>query len=199
MRRRARNRWKLDISRYKGKRGNALVKVLLALVLAGVLCFAATLGVVLSGSHDDVRGEPSVMVVLGCQVKPWGPSVLLQDRIDTAWDYWQDHPDTLLVVTGSQGPDEPVSEARCMADSFLEKGVPEEQILLEEKSQNTVQNLRYARDLLAERGYDVRDGVIIVSNGFHLTRAKMLAGRVGYENVSVLAAPSSHLPSRLKM
>ena len=41
--------------------------------------------------------------------------------------------------------------------------------------------------------------MIIVSNGFHLTRAKMLAGRIGYENVSVLAAPSSHTPTRLKM
>ena len=41
--------------------------------------------------------------------------------------------------------------------------------------------------------------MIIVSNGFHLTRAKMLAGRIGYENVSTLAAPSSLVPSRLKM
>ena len=52
---------------------------------------------------------------------------------------------------------------------------------------------------LEEAGIDVKDGVVIVSNGFHLTRAKMLAGRVGFENVSVLAAPSSHTPTRLKM
>ena len=53
--------------------------------------------------------------------------------------------------------------------------------------------------LLEESGIDVEEGVVVVSNGFHLTRAKMLAGRAGYENVSTLAAPSSHVPSRLKM
>lgn len=198
-RREDRNRWKSEISHYRGQRVPVLVKVLLALVLAGLLCFSATFGVVMSGAHDDVEGTPAVMVVLGCQVKPWGPSVLLQDRLNTAWDYWQEHPETRIVVTGGQGPDEPSTEARAMADSLMEKGVPEEQILLEEESQNTVQNLRCTARLLEEQGYDIRDGVVIVSNGFHLTRARMLAGRVGYENVSTLAAPSSHLPSRLKM
>ena len=41
--------------------------------------------------------------------------------------------------------------------------------------------------------------VVVVSNGFHLTRARMLARRCGFEEVSTLAAPESHLPSRLKM
>lgn len=40
---------------------------------------------------------------------------------------------------------------------------------------------------------------MVVSNGFHLTRARMLAERAGYDSVSTLAAPSSHLPSRLHM
>ena len=53
--------------------------------------------------------------------------------------------------------------------------------------------------MLEEAGIDPSDGVILVSNGFHLTRARMLAERIGYENVSVLAAPTSHLPSRLHM
>ena len=43
------------------------------------------------------------------------------------------------------------------------------------------------------------DGVLIVSNGFHLSRARMLAERFGYGNVSTLAAPSSHVPSRISM
>ena len=45
----------------------------------------------------------------------------------------------------------------------------------------------------------MEQGVLVVSNGFHLTRARMLAGRAGFVEVSTLAAPSSHLPSRLHM
>ncbi len=182
-----------------GRPGRKLWKVLLGLIAAGGLCFVLTFALVLSGCHDDIRGEPGVMVVLGCQVKPWGPSVLLQDRLNTAFDYWEDHPETLIVVTGGQGPDEPSTEARAMADSLMEMGVPRESILLEEESSSTMENLRFAGQLLEERGYDRSEGVVIVSNGFHLTRAKMLARRAGYGSVSALAAPSSHTLSRLKM
>lgn len=188
-----------EISSYKGRLFPLWARVLAGLALAGVLVFGALLGQVLRGARDDVIGDPRAMIVLGCQVKPWGPSVLLQDRLDKALEYWEEHPETVIVVSGAQGPDEPSTEARAMAGYLIEKGVPEENILLEEKSHNTIQNLIYSKRLLEEQGYDISGGVAVVSNGFHLTRARMLAGRAGYENVSALAAPSSHAPSRLKM
>lgn len=43
-----------------------LLTVLLTLVLMGTLAFFILLGVVLAGSHDDIQGEPGVMVILGC-------------------------------------------------------------------------------------------------------------------------------------
>ena len=52
---------------------------------------------------------------------------------------------------------------------------------------------------LQDQDIDYSDGVLVVSNGFHLTRARMLAQRAGFENISTLAAPASHLPSRLYM
>ena len=139
------------------------------------------------------------MIVLGCKVEAWGPSVLLQDRLDEALDYWEDHPDILIVTSGGQGPNEPAAEARAMADYLTASGVPEEQILLEDRSHNTDQNLRYSRELLLEHGCDPADGAVVVSNGFHLARVRLLAERNGYGEVSTLAAPSSHLPSLLWM
>ena len=106
-----------------------------------------------------------------------------------------------VVVSGGQGPDEPESEAKCMADYLTEHGVAGEQILLEDQSHNTDQNLRYTINLLAEKGYDTTGDILVVSNGFHLARVRMLWGRVwdGGGELSTLAAPSSHGPSRLKM
>ena len=177
------------------------LKVLLGLILAGVLAFGALFGAVLYGSYDHIQGDPQIMVILGCQVKPWGPSVLLQDRLDKALDYLEDHPDLTIVVSGGQGPDEHISEAQCMYDYLTEHGVDGEQILMEDQSSNTVENLRYTIELLADEGCDTTADMVVVSNGFHLTRVRMLWSRVcgGDYNLSTLAAPSSHVPSRLKM
>ena len=193
------SRPKIEVASYKGKRAPLWLKVLLALVLAGALSFSALLGAVLAGAHDQLLGEPRVMIVLGCQVREDGPSVLLRDRLDEALAYWEDHEDTLIVVSGGQGSNEPTTEARAMADYLEERGVEEDQILLEDRSHNTAQNLRYSRALLEETGEDLSGGVIVVSNGFHLTRARMLAQRAGFGEVSTLAAPSSDLPARLYM
>ena len=190
-----------EMSSYKGRRWPVWLKTLLALVLAGCLFFGGLLAAVLTGAHDQVKGDPQIMVILGCQVKPWGPSILLQDRLDTALAYLEEHPSMTVVVSGGQGPDEPESEAQCMADYLTEHGVAGEQILLEDQSHNTDQNLRYTVALLAEKGYDTTGDILVVSNGFHLTRVRMLWSRAagGAYDLSTLAASSSHGPSRLKM
>ena len=194
------SRPKIEVASYKGRRRPLWLQILLGLILAGALAFAVLLGVVLSGAHSSVSGDPQVMIVLGCQVKPWGPSVLLQDRLDTALAYLQDHPDMTVVACGGQGADEPESEAQAIADYLTENGVSKRNILLDEDSHNTHQNLENAAKLLSEENMDpAQTQVVVVSNGFHLTRARMLAKRCGFEEVSTLAAPESHLPSRLKM
>lgn len=190
---------KIEVYSYKGTRFPRWAKALLALIGVGVLSFAILLGLVLSGSYDHISGDPQVMIILGCQVRQNGPSVLLQDRLDEALGYLEDHPDMTVVVSGGQGDDEPTSEAQAMAEYLMEHGVEEENILLEDKSHNTTQNFQYSMALLAQENIDDSDGVLVVSNGFHLTRARMLAQRAGFDNVSTLAAPESHVPSRLYM
>ena len=190
------------MKRYTGKRrGRGWLKAFLALILVGVLCFCALLGAILHGDRDVVQGDPQVMIILGCSVKPWGPSILLQDRLNEALEYLEEHPDMTVVVSGGQGADEPMTEAQAMHDYLVEQGVAAEQILQEDQSHNTFQNLTYSLELLEEAGYDVTDDIVVVSNGFHLTRVRMLWARMHGDNdaLSTLAAPSSHVPSRLKM
>ena len=173
---------------YRGKRRITWWKALAALVLAGILVFAGLFGAVMYGSYDHIQDDPQVMVILGCRVMPEGhPSILLQDRLDTALDYWEEHQDITIVTSGGQGSNEPVSEARCMADYLMEGGVPEDQILLEDQSHNTKENFLYSKELLADEGIDVGETDVLVVERF------------GYGEVSTLAAPTSHLPSRIQM
>ncbi len=183
----------------KGRRVNWLA-LLLAVVLLGVICFAVPFGAVIAGARTDIQGDPQVMVIFGCQVKPWGPSVLLQDRLDAALDYLEDHPDMTVVVTGGKGDDEHLSEARAMYDYLTEHGVDGERVLMEDRSHNTKQNIANTLELMRSEGAGTADGVLLVSNGFHLTRIRMLWDRAGGPGpVSALAAPSSHIPTMIWM
>lgn len=184
---------------YGGRRVKPWQRVLCALILAGLACFAVLEGIIFAGARTQVAGEPDIMVIFGCQVKPWGPSILLQDRLDAALDYLADHPDMTVVVTGGKGDDEHVSEAQAMYDYLTENGVNGRQILREDASRNTWQNVNYTLDLLEQKGYDGEDGVLLVSNGFHLTRIRMLWGRAEGGAADTLAAPMTHKPSAVKM
>ena len=176
-------------------------RICFALVLTGVICFGSLLGVVLYGSYDHIEGQPRTMLILGCQVKPWGPSVLLRDRLDEALDYLEDHPDMVIIVSGGKGDDEHISEAACMRDYLVQAGIEPDQIIVEDQSRNTYQNMIFSAQVMRELELDLEQGVLVVSNGFHLTRSRMLWNRVtGQEDVlSTLAAPSTHIPSALWM
>ena len=186
---------------YGGKKLHPLLRVLMALIGLGLICFAVLAAIVYAGERTQIHGTPEVMIILGCKVEPDGPSELLQDRLDTALDYLNalDSP-IPVIVSGGQGRDEPESEAACMAGYLTQSGYSDTYIYLEDNSHNTAENLGYSLEYLERLGVDPAEGgVLIVSNGFHLTRARMLAERFGYGNVSTLAAPSSHLPSRISM
>ena len=187
---------------YHGRRGikTSWPAVLLALVLAGAVCFLIPFTAVLAGGRDDIRGEPQIMVIFGCQLRADGPSTLLKDRLDTALAYLEEHPDMTVVVSGAQGSNEPATEAQGMYDYLTAHGVDGGHILLEERSFSTRENVAHSLEALAAGGYDTSSGVVLVSNFFHVARARMLWERAdGAGPVSVLAAPSSHPPSTVKM
>lgn len=172
--------------------------VLMAALGLGAVLFMGLEGIVLAGDRTEIDNPPDVVVILGAQVKSWGPSVLLADRLDAAFNYLEGHPDLPVIVTGAKGPDEPSTEAAAMRDYLVERGMDASRIWLEEKAHSTMENLQYTRMLLEKEGLDPsQTHLLVVSNGFHLARVRMLAVRLGLD-VSTLAAPASHRPSLIQ-
>ena len=200
---------------YGGKRKYLWLKVLLALLLIAAVIFTALEVYISAHGRTTLRSDPQpeVMVIFGCQMRSDGPSILLKDRLDTALAYWETHPDIKIVVTGGKGDDEHLSEAQGMYDYLTAHGVDGANIYKEDQSFNTWENVNYTLDLMGEVGMrtDITTGetdglnpggsVILVSNGFHLARIKLLWARAGgsAKNISTLAAPVSHAPSAVHM
>lgn len=184
---------------YGGRRKKSWVKVLIILLLAAVILFAALEGAILRKGRTDMTEEPGILVIFGCQVRTDGPSPTLRDRLDTALEYLEDHPDVTVVVSGGQGDDEHQSEAQCMYDYLTAHGVEGDSILREDNSRNTWQNVNYTLDLLEREGYETENNVAAVSSAFHLARIGMLWERSGGgELAGTLAAPVSDRPSAVR-
>lgn len=156
----------------------------LTLICAGILLFLAVEGCILSQFSQKGPAGLDYLVVLGAQMKAGGPSKALQYRLDEACRYLAENEETKVIVSGGQGPDEPVSEARGMYDYLVEKGIDRERIILEDRSVNTFQNLTLSAEFLEKE----RDAVGVVSNNFHVFRAVGIARKAGYLRVYGIAA-----------
>ena len=148
-------------------------RVFLALLAAGFAFFAVLEVRGISWARTDTETPVTAVIVLGAGVNGTVPSLSLQVRLEAALAYVQDKPDLPIIVSGSQGQGEDISEARCMADWLIDRGIEPERVWLEEQADNTRENIGYSLALLSERGIDAGDGIAVVSSGYHLCRASM--------------------------
>ena len=136
--------------------------------------------------------------------------------LDKAIEYAEKNPETYLVLSGGKGPDEPVSEAQAMYQYLVYNGVRPSQLLLEEHSVSTVENLAYSKIIIDSHREVIRHqreernrltfqrepkggyliaadkplDVGVLTSNFHVYRACMIAKKWGFENVYGISAQS---------
>ena len=105
-------------------------------------------------------------------------SKLLQERLDKAiLVYSKDPSPTKLIPSGGKGSDESVSEAEAMKRYLLEQGIPESDIIMEDKSTTTLENLKFSKDIIDSR--EGRKYTALVTSNYHVYRALRYCRRVG--------------------
>lgn len=156
------------------------------LASVGLVIFIIVEGLIFSGFKNKQETELDYLIVLGAQLKPSGPSRVLQMRLDKAYDYLIEHEDTLVIVSGGKGHDEPDTEAEGMYQYLIKRGIDPGRIIKEDKSKDTSENIAFSSVFIDKE----KDKVGIVSNNFHIFRAVNLAKHAGYKNVVGMPAPS---------
>lgn len=154
-----------------------------------LLLFCVIEGLIISRFWSKGPRNLDYLVVLGAQIWESGPSRALQLRLDTACAYLEENENTLVIVSGGQGSNEPMSEAQGMYDYLVKKGISPERILREDRSTNTHENLLFSKALIQKEDASVG----IVTNNFHVYRAVRLAAKLGYEEACGIAAPADRL------
>ena len=143
--------------------------------------------IIISASFGDPYENCDYLIVLGAGVNGTVPSLSLRDRLDAAFTYLQQNPNTVCIVSGGQGSGENITEAECMYRYLTAAGIPESRIIQEDQATSTVENLQYSLALM-QRTENTRIGVL--SSEYHLFRAGLMATDQGFNAVLVPAETS---------
>ena len=102
----------------------------------------------------EPKKDKDYIIVLGCAIRKDGtPTPLLRGRLDRALSFARAQEGEtgkapIFVLSGGQGSDECVSEAECMRRYLAEQGVPAERMLLEDRSTDTAENMKFSKELI---------------------------------------------------
>jgi len=165
-------------------------RIFTVLLCIGLLIVGVTEILIVEASFGDPKETVDYLLVLGAKVRPDGPSVSLMDRIRAARDYLEAHPDVIAIVSGGQGPDEPMTEAKCMYDQLVALGIDPNRIWMEDKATSTWENMQFSMDLIEEKTGVRPEKLGILSSEYHLFRAQLFAEKCGIESAGVPAHTS---------
>lgn len=107
-------------------------------------------------------------------------SKLLAARIDKAIEVYElCGRKAKLIPSGGRGSDESISEAEAIRNYLLEKKIPSDDIILENRSTTTMENLRYSRELIEAREQGKSYRCIFVTSNYHVMRTAIYARKAG--------------------
>ncbi|MGN0638407.1 MAG: YdcF family protein [Huintestinicola sp.] len=172
---------RLVLKAAENKFGRVLL-VLFFLLAAVSVILAVVISVFMARAVDRQPETPANVIVLGCRVKESGASLMLEKRIEAAYEYLSANPDVICIASGGQGSDEPVSEAECIRDGLVSRGISAHRIILEDKSVNTYENIRNSLEIIDSIGAERR--AVIITSEFHQLRASMISKKQGLESYS---------------
>ena len=160
--------------------------ILGALCIMGWILFIVVESRILTALLSSGEQQADVLLILGAQVRGTRLTDSLKRRLDRALVYLNRYPVQKIIVSGGQGPGEEISEADAMAEYLLKNGVPSARIYREDRSTSTRENFRFSGKYL---NGDERVG--IVTNGFHMYRAALLAKQEGIAGRILIPASSN--------
>lgn len=125
----------------------------------------------------DIPPDGATVVVLGARIYETRLSPTLQNRVQAAADYLLAHPQSMCITTGGRGADESRSEGEAAKKALTALGVESGRITAETRSTTTMENLRFAKEILvrSHRG----TAVLIATQRYHMWRACAMARQLG--------------------
>ena len=174
--------------------------IMYVLIAIGIVIFIVLQCLMLS--HFSDRGEKDLdyVIVLGAQMNKNGPSAVFKYRLDAAYDYLIDNPNTICIISGGKGRSERKNEGDGSKEYLVSRGIDADRIIPENEAKDTDDNLRYSLELIRENGDDPDNITLgIITNNFHVFRGVHIAKKMTNAKIYGIAAKAAplYLPSNM--
>lgn len=167
-------------------------KIIYGILVVGLIFFISIEAVLIYAGTVHEKNKSDYLMILGAGLRGDRMSLSLYQRMVKSLEYIEENPNTKIIVSGGQGSDEYISEAEAMKRFLVSRGVDENMIIKEDKSTSTYENFKFTREKLdnIDGREDLR--LTVITNNFHMYRAKMLGKRQGF-TVYGMPAPLHYL------
>jgi uncharacterized SAM-binding protein YcdF (DUF218 family) len=129
------------------------------------------------------KKNQNYIIVLGCWITDGKGTPILVRRLDRAVRFYNSQKEVTsppkLLLSGGKGSDETCSEAEAMKVYLLDQGIPENHLLLEQKSVSTLQNMKFSKEIMDKESGGKPYNCIYATNNYHLLRAGIFARKAG--------------------
>ena len=166
------------------------LKRFLDIVINSVLCYfycltLATIYCNVMAARHKPHFDKDFAIILGARVKEDGSlTPILKDRVDKAIEFSKEQKEKsgksiIFIPSGGQGKDETISEAEAMRNYLVENGINEEDIIIENKSTSTLQNLKFSKKIIDRVNSNGK--VIFSTTNYHVFRSGVIANNEGID------------------
>lgn len=163
----------------------------LPIVLGSIIAlWVSSLVAVLWVGARDRSAPADAIVVLGAAQYSGRPSPVLQARLDQALALYRRGLAPVVILTGGTAAGDRTSEAAVGRAYLRRAGIPATALLMETEGTTTRTSLEGVATFAPSQGVH---RVILVSDPFHLLRARVIAARLGFDP---LTSPTQGDPLR---
>ena len=157
---------------------NATLSYLYTLIIATLYCNV-------KAARHIPKYDKDFIIILGSKIKSDGTlTPLLKARVDKAIDFGNKQFEVakkkiIYIPSGGKGNDEVISEAAAIKKYLIEKGIKEKQIIIEDKSTSTIENMKFSKDKIDNINKEAKIG--FATTNYHVFRSGVIANKEGID------------------
>ena len=185
----------IPYSNYSSGRVGYIVLMVLVYIIGYLECmFISTVACSFLATKYKVPTDRNFIIILGCAIRGDGTlTPLLKDRVDAAVafekkQYRETGKHAVFVPSGGQGADEVISEGEAMENYLRSIGIPEERIVREDKSTNTLENLKLSKEIIDGMSDSEDKKIAFATSGYHVFRGYIMAKKIEMDDAKGISA-----------